>query len=556
MLLLQSSIRLISIAAIIFSASVTYGNGGITPGPVQPEFSDSDPAGLEARIPGRERIYKPELEFRKTIEQGNRQQIRWSDPSNIDQMVEAIENSRLHGLNPEDYHISQIRELLNQERRLAIDDMAVTILDSLLKDAFLQLSDHLATGKTDPGEADLQWDAIRRESALDREEFLDTTLEHKKVAEKLDKLVPRNPEYQNLKKAMAEYLQIEKDGGWESLSDTMPALARGMVHPGVSALRNRLAVTQGEIGYDPDNEDLFDDNLHEHVILFQQRNGIREDGIAGEETLGKLNIPVRDRIDLIGANMERWRWLGGDFGDNYIEVDITAYELRVIEDNRTVFVSDIIVGSQDRQTPVLSEVMTYLVVNPRWYIPPGILANDIVPEAADDTSYLEERDFMVLDGEMEKVDPETIDWDGAAERAENEEDLRFPYQVVQKPGASNEMGRVKFMFPNQYHVYIHDSPHQRLFDEHGRYLSSGCIRIKQPFQLLEYLLQDNPDWDLDSIKETFGEEEEHEVALEKPVDVHVLYLTARADENGVVFFRQDIYDRDKQLLNALKVNRN
>lgn len=490
-------------------------------------------------------------------------ELKWQDQENIDQMLNAIEGSREHGLIPEDYHLSEIRSILEQEGRLALDAGMASSLDSLLTDAFIRLATHLATGKTSPREADLQWAAKRRELEIDIGELLDNALNSKKVKESLENLAPQNSEYLNLKKVLAEYRQIEKDGGWKLPGNDLPLLSKGAEHRGVKAIRDRLAATQGDIIAESENENFFDESLSDQVIVFQERNGLQKDGIVGEETLEMINIPVEERISVIKANLERWRWLGGDLGDRYIEVDIAGYRLHVVEDGKQVFSSDVIVGRDDRPTPVLSEEMTYLVANPRWNIPPGILKRTIIPEANKDTAYLEERNLAVLDGDKE-IDHDSIDWNSKEELIEikmEEEDLeaaevdiRFPYQVVQRPGPENEMGRVKFMFPNAYYVYIHDSPHESLFEEHDRTFSSGCVRISEPFELLKYLLRDDPEWDADKIKDTFGQEDEQEVALADPVEVHMVYFTARTDEQGTVYFRKDIYDRDKPLIEALEKN--
>jgi L,D-transpeptidase YcbB len=543
--------------AVFFFTIKSYGNFEHSNSIGQPISDDHINYALpDTLLPGQERITDPG-EAGNTEHKPNADsvELRWVDEDNINEFLSFNENIIEHGLDPEDYNFSEINILLEQERRLALDITAREKLDTLLTNAFVNLALHLSTGKADPEsiasmDEDFQWAAERRKLENDPLEILEKALNDKKVKESLENLAPGNEDYKNLQKALVQYMQIKEDGGWEIPGD-LPALAKGAEHPGVAAVRKRLAVTQGDISFEADRESFFDETLHEHVVLFQERNGITVDGIVGGETLEKMNIPIENRIEAIKVNLERWRWLTGDFGDRYIEVDITAYELKVFDESRPVLVSDVIVGRSDRATPVLSETMTYVVVNPRWYIPPGILEKDIIPEVADDTSYLEEREIVLLDENDEQVDPDTIDWEGAAERVENDEDPELPYQVVQLPGPQTEMGRVKFMFPNPYHIYIHDSPHEALFDEEGRYLSSGCIRISKPFDLLDYLLQDVPDWDLDRVYETFGDEDEHPVGLEDPIDVHVIYLTARADDEGVVFFREDIYDRDELVINAL-----
>jgi L,D-transpeptidase YcbB len=491
--------------------------------------------GKEKQLPGSERVYVPDTDQVDSGVGG----LDWEDSENIAQMVSVIEKSRYHGLEPENYNYSEITALLSQDNRPGDSDIR---LDSLLTDAFYELTLHLGEGVTDPDDAGLQWAARRRQLNVDRGKLLDSALKNNHIPEIISMVEPDHQDYHNLKLALAEYYRIEEEGGWEEINPDLPRLSKGMVHPAVPAIRNRLSVTQGDIVYDAENENLFDENLHEQVLVFQRRNGIPDVGIVGEVTIEKMNVPVHDRIDIIKANLERWRWLAEDMGERYIEVDIAGFYLRIIDNDSIVFDTDIIVGRPDRQTPVLSEVMTYLVLNPKWWIPPGILERDIIPSAAESTSYLDDRNMLILDGNYREVDPDTIDWDA------KEESEDFPYQVVQEPGIYNEMGRVKFMFPNPYLVYIHDSPHRNLFNRHTRIFSSGCIRISEPFELIEYLFRENLSWDLNRVKNVIGQANEREVGLVRPIDVHLLYFTARADEDGTVYFREDIYDRDKQLL--------
>jgi murein L,D-transpeptidase YcbB/YkuD len=318
-----------------------------------------------------------------------------------------------------------------------------------------------------------------------------------------------------------------------------------MRHPDIALLRKRLAIAQGFIEFNPGDENLFDQPLHDQVVLFQLRNGLNADGVAGKATIEALNISVKDRIATVEANLEHWRWLSDDLGKRYIKVNIANFELQVIENDKQVFYSMAIVGRLYRETPVFSSIIKYLVLDPYWTIPPTILNEDIIPAVIKNPAYLAINNMKVLRNDGIEVDPLTIDWDSVLTTG-------FPYSIREEPGPVNPLGRIKFMFPNQYNVYIHDSPARNLYLQTDRSFSSGCIRISKPLELAEYLLKDNPEWVPEQIKNVIDQGMERTVILEKPIQVHIVYLTAWADDDGIVYFRKDVYNRDQQLITALK----
>jgi murein L,D-transpeptidase YcbB/YkuD len=470
----------------------------------------------------------------------------WKSKQNLDQMFFVLRNVYLEGLNPEDYQFSSIEELAEKiilSEKAEFDD--IVRLELLLTDAFLLLSSHLAMGKTDAETIDPQWRASGRGVTMDRIGFIDSTLQNNRIFANLKKLTPGHREYNNLKKALAGYRQIEEKGGWERFSTVLPKLEKGMQHPDVASLRSRLAITQGYIEYETEEEELFDLALHEQVVLFQLRNGLEPDGVVGKATIAAMNITVEERIALIAANLERWRWLDRDLGERYIRVNIAGFELQAIENDSVVFRTEAIVGQTQRKTPVFSSIITYLVLNPDWTVPPTILKNDIIPSLVKNPDYLAEKNLKILRTDGTEVDPSTIDWNTIVTSG-------FPYRIYQEPGPGNALGRVKFMFPNQYSVYIHDTPNRNLFGRTDRSLSSGCIRINNPLSLAEWLMRDNPAWTPADIRNVVDMGKVRNVYLANPLPVHLLYLTAWADDDGVAFFGKDIYDLDQALLTALK----
>lgn len=472
----------------------------------------------------------------------------WQSRESQKEMLYAIRNANLDGLCPEDYHLSAIENLIrsiNQSEDVLTGD--IVKLELLLVDSFILLSTHLAGGKTHAETIDPQWNVARRIVRSDLHKFIDSTFRNNRIREGLQALTPRHREYNNLKTALLKYRQIELNGGWEAFSTLLPKLEFGMRHPDIMSLRKRLAITQSFIAYDSLDEDLFDQSLLAQVMLFQVRNGLASDGVIGKATIDAMNISVQDRIASIEANLERWRWIGDDLGDCYIKVNIANFELQVIDHDSIVFNTAAIVGRSFRETPVFSSSMTYLVLNPDWTVPPTILKNDIIPSVKNNPAYLSERNLKILNRDGVEIDPASIDWNSVAADG-------FPYRINQAPGRDNALGSVKFIFPNKHNVYIHDTPNRSLFGRTDRSLSSGCIRVSNPFELTAWLLKDNPYWTPRQIQHSLDQGKERAVVLLNPIQVHILYLTAWASDDGVVYFRKDIYERDFPLLAALRQN--
>jgi len=491
-------------------------------------------------------ICNPEIITRLYAKSEKLLSVIWKSRENLDQMLNVLHNISREGLNPEDYHLTVIDKLADKiilSDEVEVEDIAR--LELLLTDAFLLLSAHLAVGKTDAETIDPQWKASRRALTIDWGKFIDSTLQSNHIVQNLQKLTPRHREYNNLKKALAKYHQIEEKGGWGIFITSLPKLEKGMWDPDIGLLRDRLAIIQGSIEDTITDKYLFDQTLYEQVMLFQLRNGLNADGVVGKATIEAMNIPVEDRIATIEANLERWRWLSDDLGERYIKVNIANFELQVIEKDDMVFHTEVIVGRTLRETPVFSSIMTYLVLNPDWTVPPTILNDDIIPSIIKNPDYLAEKNLKILRIDGTEVDPSSIDWISTVTAG-------FPYRIHQEPGPTNALGRVKFMFPNPYSVYIHDTPDHNLFGLIDRSFSSGCIRVNNPLDLAACIMKDSSAWTPAQIKDIIDQGKERTVHLVKPIPVHIVYLTAWASNDGLVYFRKDIYDRDRPLLAALK----
>ena len=316
----------------------------------------------------------------------------------------------------------------------------------------------------------------------------------------------------------------------------------------VPAIRDILVFWKDLENYAPDTNriDVYDSLMAEGVKRFQLRHGLQPDGKLGKATIQALNQSPRTLIEKAMVNMERLRWLPDTTLQELILVNIANYSMDYIRARDTLLHSNAIVGQSYRKTPVFNAELSYLVFNPTWTVPPTILKNDVIPAVKKDIGYLARKNMKILDFSGKEIDPNTINWAGISSDS-------FPYMVRQASGRQNSLGLVKFMFPNKYNVYIHDTPSRELFFRADRALSSGCIRIQKPLELAQILLADQPLWTEERIKDTMNGGKEQPVASKKKIPVIILYLTFWTDGANRENIRRDIYSRDGDLLKLLKL---
>lgn len=464
-------------------------------------------------------------------------QPAWSDVNGprpqAGQLVEAVAPfAAAEGLDPRRYQSGRLAGLLGQvkqdkslespeaQRRLADLDVELTFI-------YLTLAANTAIGRVQPETLRIHWENQSRNVDLDTR--LEKALQEEgDLAASLRSLAPPNPRYARLRDALARYREIAAHGGWPGVPSSLEAGARG---PGALALRNRLiaegdlpAVSEGREGQQA--APVFDASVSQAIARFQQRHGLEPDGKLGEDTVAELNVPVQERIRQIEINLERWRWLPSSLGESYVWVNVPEFRMELIDKGRKAIDMAVVVGKQQSQTPVFSDQMEYLELNPEWNIPPSIAEGEILPKLASDPGYLARHN-------MEWVG------DGASQR------------IRQRSGPDNPLGQVKFMFPNEHDVYLHDTPADHLFSREERDFSHGCIRLERPVQLAEYLLKDKPDWRGGRLRQAIVSGEHRTVKLPQKLPVHILYFTAWVEDNGVVNFRKDVYGHDARLAAAL-----
>lgn len=343
--------------------------------------------------------------------------------------------------------------------------------------------------------------------------------------------------YFRIDHALKKYIQIQEKGGWPALPADI-ILKKGDYSEHVLALRERLEITGDLFTVRKENLYFFDKEVEEAVKRFQYRHGLIIDGIVGPDTLAAMNVPVAERVRELSLNRERIFSLFDSYVERYVLVNIPAYELKVIEKGKEILKMKAIVGSTGSKTPVFQDEIEYLVFNPDWRIPIRKTVRDIIPIIKSDPTYLERKNIRIFDGwgkDARELRPEEVNWDYY--------DLNnFNLMLVQEPGPENELGRIKFMFPNEYLVYIHDTPARELFTYNDRAFSSGCIRVEKPIDLALYCLKDQSGWDLNRILSVIDGGEPVEVYLEENIPVVIVYWTAWVDESGLVHFRKDIYN--------------
>ncbi|HPR89522.1 MAG TPA: L,D-transpeptidase family protein [bacterium] len=463
--------------------------------------------------------------------------------SEADTLVAQIRNAGAHALDPGRYHLTALEAELHEARsRLTsapLDLAQLTDLELLLSDAYLVLGLHLAAGRFNPHEVDAEWYLHKDEA--DMVSRLNGAAESGTLLDDLRHLPPQEPEYSRLVEAYGYYRQLAAEGGWPLVAEGRK-LEKGMWDERVMQMRARLRAT-ADLALKPALvEGTFDDDLERAVRRFQLRHGLDPDGKIGKSTVAEMNIPVAERIRQLAVNLERWRWLPRNPGHRYIRVNIADFNLQIFAADTVALTMRVVVGRTYRRTPVFSDLMTYMVVNPYWTVPTTILLNDIVPKARRDPDYLKKEGIKVYAGWSEQapeLDPATIDWSKVSKS-------NLPYRLRQDPGPGNSLGTIKFMFPNQFDVYLHDTPHHELFSRSTRAFSSGCIRIEKPLQLALYLL-DDPAWDEARLRKLIASRVETALMVPRPILVMLVYMTAWVDDKGLVQFRQDIYQRDKAI---------
>jgi L,D-transpeptidase YcbB len=441
-----------------------------------------------------------------------------------DELIAALADAPADGLDPERYRLADLRQRLAQAKSAPVSgDLAE--IDLRLTDAFLRFAADLYNGAVNP---DLIYSDCRYNlPETDLAAALESAVTGGHVRQSLAELPPPHAGYKALKAALAQYRALAARGGWPAVPEG-PSLKPGDRGERVAAVRARLEAS-GELAPNAspaEARDLFDAPLQAALVKFQDQHGLDPDGKIGKGTLAALNVPAGQRVRQIEINLDRWRWLPRDLGERYIMVNIGGFHLDVVDGGQTVLAMKIVGGKPTTRTPMFTGRMIQIVLNPYWNVPASIARKEVLPKIAREPGYQASEGFEILH-------------------------TKSGVEVRQRPGPKNALGKIKFLFPNRFNVYLHDTPARSLFSRTVRGFSHGCMRIEKPLELAEYLLKDSPLWTPEKITETIDSGKETWINIPKPLPVHIVYWTAWVDDAGTLQLRDDLYGRDKPLLQIL-----
>ena len=455
----------------------------------------------------------------------------------------ALKSVGVDGLRPDDYGLAKIASLWESRRadHLARLDIDLTLgLSGYIHDMQEgRLAPRLRYPKLFNQAGNLDFDPLQA---------LSEARSNGDMAAYLAGLAPGHRHYRALKKELEHYKNIAAQGGWPTI------LPGNMLYPNdsdnrIPSVRQLLKIT-GDLTMGPEiNLKQYDDELVAAVKKFQARHGLQVDGIIGRRTIAALAVPVEKRIEQILINMERWRWIEHELGLKYVLVDIAGFNLQGVVDDITHLEMRVIVGKRHHETPVFSDTVKYIEFNPFWNITPGIARNEMLEKLRKNSDYLASKHIRLFSSwhtDGVELDPHSIDWSQVSRKQISR------YKLRQDPGSWNALGVVKFVFPNKYSVYLHDTPVQSLFEKNHRAFSHGCIRLSEPEKLAEFLLaESDAGWSPERIEQVIESGKRKIVRMPKPIPVHLVYQTAWVDKNGALQFSRDLYGRDRHLTQAL-----
>ena len=495
---------------------------------------------LDSGFINKERLYYPDKLSEIYAEHNNT--LLWRDTRRRFELFKIFEESDAHGLSSTMFHDKAILKLINE----ADDNSSSQLrLDLLFSDALLHYIDVLNNGALDPKAFNEIWNVPENSEdiTLMFEEAL--SLKEEKFNPYVENLYPQHFFYQNSYKALQHYIDLQ-----DEITDYPPihwkkTLRPGVRSPVVQEIAHRLFL-EGDLS-EEHNTTLYDHTLEKAVKQYQDRHGLKPDGIIGKTTASFFKTTLQQQIDKLAINLERARWVLHQLGHEYVIVNIASYRLYYIEDGVYQFTTPVIVGKKMHETPIFIGKMRYIVYNPTWTVPRSIAVKELLHKAQTREDYLDKFHLELLDHNHKVIDHHNVDFNSYNEH-------NFPYIFRQKPGNHNALGRIKFLFPNREAIYLHDTPAKSLFSQDKREFSHGCIRVHHPFKLAESILRNQKMWSpeikkLESDKE--GALKTTTLTLKHPIDVLLMYWSAGADKAGNVYFYDDHYHLDPKLIEKL-----
>lgn len=445
----------------------------------------------------------------------------WFDQKGLVEQAYNLSNRILNFplKNPNDIPYKKILEsLIEEHQSLKSTNPQKVSLELMLTAQYCVLSEIMATGKYPNLLSDINWKPKGQKLTFDKyvDEIIKTTPSQLNKQES-----PFLGQYEQLKKFLKVYNYLDKTSDFFKIKLEKTSYKLGDSSEVVKLIKKRL-IDLGDFN-EKNPSDVFDVQLENAVKQFQKRHGLLDDGIVGKGTLAELNVSYKQRIKQLIVNMERFRWVPENQDSDYIVVNIPDFKLHVFSRNQFQWSCKVVVGKVMNKTVVFNSDLKYVVFSPYWNVPKSIVKNEILKDIRKDRHYLQ-KNHMEITGYR----------DGLPE-------------IRQKPGPTNALGKVKFLFPNSYNIYLHDTPSKSLFDQPVRAFSHGCIRVSEPFKLAQFLLRNQPEWNDSAIESAMDAGKEKYVNLTDKVSVFIVYFTTFVDSEGKINFRKDIYGRDERL---------
>jgi len=475
-----------------------------------------------------------------SIFKSNQYDQLWDSKKNRTEAIDAIQGSSNEGLLPNDYHFVKIKKYADRYDELSVEEKA--IFEILLTDGVLLYSYHLVEGKVNPENLSYSWNFIHYQLPENAKDQFLSAIKTETIAASINKLKPQDEEYQLLKKSYRYYSDlVSNNTAWEivTLNKTLHPKENDVNLP---LLRKRLIAENYLSELDTSGSTIYDSVLVAAVAQFQKQHGLNSDGIIGKSTLKALNITIKEIQQTILVNLERRKWIAYPSNDPYIKVNIASYKMQFIEDNRIAYQSRVVVGKLHKETPMFSDKLELIVLNPTWTLPFSIASTETLRKLKKDPQYLEKHNMVILNHNNEVVNSNGIDWN-------KYKTGHFPYTVRQQAGPSNALGRVKFLFPNKYSIYLHDTPSKSLFSKEKRAFSHGCIRLENPLDFATFLLkrEDHDKWSRKKVNDIVKTNKTKNIRLKYYYPINLMYQTAAINEDGLLIIYPDIYSRDNKL---------
>jgi murein L,D-transpeptidase YcbB/YkuD len=512
---------------------------GCGAGPPTAEVSDSLRSHVATRAVNNERLIEPAAV--DSFYRARQFRTAW-DTHDVSDIVVAIQGVSADGLTPADYHLDAIETLRKGTERLT-SAKAAADLDILLTDAVAGMVDHLRYGKVKPSTLNASWNVDPRKGAPPLSEELTKVAGGGSVARAMANERPQHLIYRGLMDALARYRQQIAAGGWGDPVPDGKSIKPGGIDRRIPAIRARLRASGDLAAGSRSDSTRYDPALVKAVKAFQEAHRQDPNGVIDADLVKAMNVTAEERANQVRANLERARWVLNGLGDDFLLVNLPAFKAYLIRGGRNVWESRTQIGDEAMQTPTFRAEMKTIVLNPDWTVPPTILAEEVLPAMQRGENYLAQKKLVVLDANNQEVDPKSIDWQNATPQT-------FPYTLRQPPDEENALGKVKFLFPNPYSIYLHDTPARTLFNAETRTFSHGCIRIEHPLELAQLLLQGQSGWDAGRIQKTLDSGDKVDINLEHTLPVLIVYWTVSVGASGV-HTNQDIYNLDAPLLAEL-----